>query len=714
MNILPNILTAPMAASLLSGLLAFAPNPMLSQIGLAGSMGLGGYAVATSKTDPRRQKQEKGMSTDCEVRRLKQELADVQTRIRNLSRDKKVLAAELIEVQAARAGLINKVKALETVAGDKAINPFVDICEYTQQLQTLKAQIADKDAQVAELATALEAANDGTAARVAAVKAETLLTGSTRLELEAEIEALTEDKRKLTAAYHSFDNALKSAGLKYDAELSELGGIKEAQDEKSMETIQHWKQQAANLTARISELEAEAKKPARFGGTGAADVMGNMVIDFFRSKGYEMLPHETDPDLDKGLMVSLDAKTPIDLKTAQQLMGELEVFTKTHSTPQCSYEGRYYRFRLAVNEPFRAASEAKLTSNLKRLKKAIDLANHLSIFGGSGSGKSTFLDNAIWCGRCLWPDSKLDVLDPKYPFTKWSSLKPTYKGGEATIDGVISISQTMNNRLEDATKRFDETGIVPEYPRYIFAIDEATVALTEAKRLDQVERKGEKLAVNFGASLSSLLRLGRALNVKGYFLTQSLLVSKVGLNEGDYDNTTRIYLNAMIEKALDKELKELFSENKITAIRRELQRRKDANHDYIGLVADTNRDEIFLFEPPAPGFYYEQYQAENRQENSTPLSASKGQLRTAAPKPAKPANAGVPECAADAEKCTDEAPAPAPHSSAPTPAQLRAKCPKCSEGSTELERAQPLKSGKYRFKCQNDACKTKTFSALPE
>ena len=624
MNILPNILTAPMAASLLSGLLAFVPNPMLSQLGLAGSMGLGGYAVATAQTDPRRQKQEKGMSADREVRRLKQELADVQTRIRNLSRDKKVLADELTQVQAARAALVTKVKALETVAGDKAINPFVDICEYTQQLQTLRSAIADKDAQLSELATALEAANDGTATRIAAVKAETLLTGSARFELEAEIEGLTDDKQKLTAAYRSLNTALENAGLQYDAELSELGGIKESQDKEALATIQHWKNQAATLTARINELEAEAKKPGRFGGTGVADLVGNQVIDFFVSKGIQFAAHETDPDLDKGLLVSLKPETPVDLETIKRFMGELQSATNTFSKPKCDYENRFYRFRLAVNEKFRPADEAKLTSNLKRLKKAIDLANHLSIFGGSGSGKSTFLDNAIWCGRCLWPDSKLDVLDPKYPFTKWSSLKPTYKGGEATVDGVISISQTMNNRLKLATEAFDETGIVPDYPRYIFAIDEATVALTEAKRLDQVERKGEKLAVNFGASLSSLLRLGRALNVKGYFLTQSLLVSKVGLNDGDYDNTTRIYLNAMIDKALDGELKELFSENKITAIKRELQRRKDANHDYIGLVADANRDEIFLFEPPAPGFYYSSIKPKIDRKTAHPFPPLRG------------------------------------------------------------------------------------------
>ena len=449
MTIVSNYLTAPIAASALSALLAFAPNPTLSQLGLAGSMGLGGYAVATAKADPRRQKQERGMSTDRQVRQLKQELSDVQTRIRNLSRDKKQLAGELTQTQAARAALITKVKSLQAVAGEKANTPAVDICAYKQQLQSLNDAIADKDAQIAELSTALEAANDGTGARVAAVKAETLLTGSKRFELESEINELTEDKQKLSTAYKMLNSALENAGLKYDAELSELGGIKEAQDKQALATIHHWKQQAAQLSARINELEAEAKKPGRFGGLGAADVLGNQIIDFFQSKGIQFAAHETDPDLDKGLLVSLKPETPVDLEVIRRLMGELQIATNTHSVPKVSFEHRIYRFRLANNEPFRATNQAPLNSNLDRLESTVDTANHIRIVGPSGSGKSVALDNLIWIGRCLWPDAKLDLLDPKYPFTDWSSLEPTVKGAEAVVDAVIEISERMNVRLAE-------------------------------------------------------------------------------------------------------------------------------------------------------------------------------------------------------------------------------------------------------------------------
>ena len=66
-----------------------------------------------------------------------------------------------------------------------------------------------------------------------------------------------------------------------------------------------------------------------------------------------------------------------------------------------------------------------------------------------------------------------------------------------------------------------EAANIPEYSKHILAIDEATVALTEARRLDVLERKGEKLPAQFGGSLGSLLRLGRALNFRGYSLVKA-------------------------------------------------------------------------------------------------------------------------------------------------------------------------------------------------
>jgi hypothetical protein len=708
-----NILTfisPTLIASGASALLTFAPNPLISQIGFAGSMALGGYAMADRKE--RTGKTDKAISGDRRVRDLHHELADVKHRLRLTSTDLKKRIEAHQETERARQGLIGKVKALETAIGpNKAASPLIDTCAYTRRLEALQSQLEATQERLADAEVALDNERASYESRVAKARQDALMTPSKRLELEEALGQAIADKTALTAAYHELQSALEQAGLIYDAELDQLATVKESLDGEALATIQHWKGQAMTLAARVQELEAEAKKPARFGGTGSADVTGNKVIDFFESKGIQFAAHETDPDLDKGLEVSLRPVTPCDLETIRRYMGELQVATNTHSVPKVTYSQRCYRFRLAVNEPFRTAAMPKLTSNLKRLEKAIDLANHLRIVGSSGSGKSTFLDNAIWAGRLAWPDAVFELADPKFPFTPWSSLEPKYCGAEATVDAVIAISELMEKRMDKATEAKKSGLDIPDFPRYILAVDEATVALSAAKRLDVLERKGDKVAVNFGLSLSSLLRLGRALGFKGYFLSQSLLVSKVGLNEGDFENATSIYLNAMIDKALSTELKELFTPDKLTAISREYDRRKEAGQAYIGLVADTNRDELFLFECPTPGYYYDLY----TQKNGTPVSGYIGVIPTV---PQASPKAGEPLEDNDGSHSHTEA-ASSPVEASPTTdngtiPHLTARCPECLERSDKLKQKTPLKSGKYRFKCVNKDCKTTSFSALSE
>ena len=712
MTMIPGFITPPFAASILSAMLTLVPNPLVAQLGLAGSMGLGGYSYAIA-TSPAKGKRQKGLSTDQEIRRLKQELSDVQHRVRLLTIDKKKLTTDLASSQAARSGLVNKVRLLEATSTDGTASPLIDTCEYRKQLRSLNAAIEAKDSEIAELSAALDSANDGMADRVAAVKAETLLTGSTRFQMQAEIESLTEDKQKLSAAYRSLNTALENAGLQYDAELSELGGIKEAQDKQALETIQHWKTQAAKLDARIKELEIEAAKPGRFGGLGAADVMGNRLIDFLTDNGVVMSAVETDPNPDKGLLVVLKPACHTSSIEVKNLMPRCESSLGLHSLPSVSLGNGNYHFRLAV-DPIKNAETVKLGSNLKRLEKAIDDANHLFIFGSSGSGKSVFLDNAIWLGRCLWPDAKLDLCDPKAPFTEWSSLEPTHAGSESTIDAVISMAKKMKERLADARKQHKETGVVPEYPRHIFAIDEATVAYSDAKLLDMDERKGEKLAVNFGVSVASVLRLGRALGFKGYLLSQTMLVSKLGLNNGDYGNATCIFLNGMIDRALKGDLRDLFEADDITAIEKELERRREQSQKYIGLVADANTGELFLFEMPRPGFYHDRFKAENGET----VSASRGPVHTVTHSDVKTREALQDNGAKPVEETVKAEPITDNHAALTgaltSASQPRAKCPECSEASTKLNGQKTQKNGKRRFICENDNCKKKTFSALPE
>ena len=704
-----------MLASALSGLLAFVPNPMLSQLGLASSMGLGGYALATSKTDPRRKQQERGMSTDREVRRLKQELADVQTRIRTLSRDRKQLADELTQVQSARAALVTKVKSLETVAGDKAINPFIDICEYTQQLQTLRSAIADKDAQVSELATALEAANDGTAARVAAVRAETLLTGSARLELESEVEQLTNDKQKLTAAYRSLNTALENAGLQYDAELSELDGIKESQDKEALATIQHWKQQAANLAARISELEVEAKKPARFGGLGASDVMGNQVIDFFVSKGIQFLAHETDPDLDKGLLVSLKAETPVDLETVTKFMGELELATGTFSRPKVTFSQRCYHFRLAVNEPFRTGDKVEPKTKLSRFEETLDKAMHVRICAGSGGGKTTLLNNIIHYLQVSLDNATVKLLDPK-AVDDFGAFTPDYYGAEC-VTGIQALANDLGDRVERNVAAKKAGKALPIYSPVVFAVDEAQVLYLDAQNADDsyIKERGEQapmFAKKAKGSLAKLLSLGRAYKAMGVFVTQLPQVTKVGLNEGSFDPCVNIFMAAQMDAAIDGGLEGLgLTKAQLKSLEKELTVRRSFGQEYLMLVVDIPNTDAYFVEAPRPHYYETLY---------PPILGAKSKMDRPVQNvetfgPSEVAAIHIPE------KLDGENPESTPRStSESSPVQVapntakdcdKGRCPTCDKVSLNRKGKALTKAGKARFYCENNGCEKTTFSA---
>ena len=207
------------------------------------------------------------------------------------------------------------------------------------------------------------------------------------------------------------------------------------------------------------------------------------------------------------------------------------------------------------------------------------------------------------------------------------------------------------------------------------------------------------------------MRLGRALNFKGYFLSQSPLVSKVGLNNGDFDNAASVFLNRAIDKALLTELKDLYAPEKLSAIRNELDRRRAAGQDWLALVSDPLNDEVYLVEMPARGFYHARYLAENADSSFS----AEGPNPTVPPKEGKTveplqANDGKPVGEATTLDTKGTLTTTSPQATA-APSQ---RCPKCSERTTKLKQSAPLKSGKFRFVCQNSKCDKKSFSALSE
>jgi len=726
----------------LASLLTLAPNPKVSGLGLATSMGLIGYGAADVRkhlnSNKKGNKYSKFISTD----RHLQDIGRMQNHIDELknasvnkdmeSTNKDLILTELYnrlklaeDKIPAKDSQIAQMKrdAGSQIKPDK-FNEYVaenllKENEYLSQINLLKTEI---DLLASGLAHSEEHYKSKRALENKETHQRYLLNPGKRTELENEIEGLNsrveflEENLKIYKEVHgkyveTFEN------FETDTDVSIEGIVEKASNE------------IVDLRSYIDELNNELSKeknrPSRFGGLGNADIIGNHLIDFLIREDIITDAVETDPDTDKGLLVILKPKTATSITKVKELLGSLEVALKLYSLPTVVYKNGNYHFRLAVNPLQNTPETVTLKSNINKLEKSIDLANHIRLVGASGSGKSTFMENIIWLGKCLWPDSALDLFDPKYTELKTGGLKPNRVGGQECVDAIEVLTETMEARLADSRTYLDRDIEAPDYPKHIFAIDEAAYAFKFAKQIDRREGRGSKVAATFSDNLSSLLMLGRALSVKGYFVSQSALCSKVGLNVDEFDNAVSIFLNAAIDSALNDELKDNFTKDRRAAVIKDLDRRKAQGQKYIGLVSDLNNDDLYLFESPTPSFYFDRFQRENPSlacASNTPVSKAFPTF------PVESQNHGkVNDCEAgsDLGNKTDleivgnisQLPSDFPVTSqvvSQVVSQPRGRCPKCNEGSTKLKEKAQLKSGKYRFICQNTSCNTKTFTTLPE
>ena len=153
MNILPAFIAPSVAASALAGLLAFVPNPAVSQIGLAGSMGLAGYSYAIGKTrDDKQKRPGSSVTRDREIRNLHQQLSDLQGRIRKADRERNEALKGQESARAANTATVKRLKVVQAATKSEAANsPAIDTNAYTARLNELKSDIAAKDERIENL-----------------------------------------------------------------------------------------------------------------------------------------------------------------------------------------------------------------------------------------------------------------------------------------------------------------------------------------------------------------------------------------------------------------------------------------------------------------------------------------------------------------------------------------------------------------------------------
>ena len=471
------------------------------------------------------------------------------------------------------------------------------------------------------------------------------------------------------------------------------------------------------LRAQIEELRKSNKALTfrRFDTVGTDNIMSNRLIDALAKHGstYGAFHHEREGHNGrlKVWLNMIDAP----LKRAQDALDDIEAELSLWAKPKVKVDRGMHLFTLATEKEYQKAEV--LEANLDRLEVTLERANHIRLVGPTDSGKSTFLDNLIWMGRLLWPTAIFDLLDPKAPFTEWSGdLEPDAKNLDC-VEAIEGISQKLLARFNAANKIAEQYGNdsdefrthIEKLPYHLFVLDEAQYLYRAAKSEDKKTRPQGILANMVRDSLLDCLGVGRALKVKGYFITQSAKCSKLGMNEDDFDNATSVFLGSAILNALNGELKGSYSDAKLAKVTSEYQKRKAQNQQYLALVSDVDRDDLYLVECPNVGFYHARYLT--AQERKSAIRAQADFVGTHSVE----GRTGAAERTENGqESACVSALKSAPSSDSAEPPILKAVCPGCAQTSARTKGTKANSLGKYRFHCDNSKCTKQTFSAKPQ
>lgn len=179
---------------------------------------------------------------------------------------------------------------------------------------------------------------------------------------------------------------------------------------------------------------------------------------------------------------------------------------------------------------------------------------HELIIGSTGSGKSTFIDNLINLADFNFGgNAEIFILDPKYPYTDWTSFTPQYRGLQAIdeipgfktcIDGLNDMLEVLNDRLKADTIAVDSGLPRNNFKPQIWVLDELLMVKDADSKLYQ-------------RAVETISRVGRGMGIRIMMLSQESNVLKNGLSVAGLQNFTRYYLGEAwkIESVREREIK---------------------------------------------------------------------------------------------------------------------------------------------------------------
>ena len=703
-----DITLSPLLAAILTGFTVsvVSPNRDIGTIALAGSTGLLGMVIS-----------EKLKPTDAELSDQLQRQTHLRTAAEAMANEEREKAARVRSEFNDATKLVSELRAdidrvvAQNISHKESIRGFESGQQYKayeEQIEKLNSATTEK---IALLENELVDAQNALAKNIA--KRKSVLTTVNDKNIAAQ--------STLKARIAELETELAETQAVKESNLKEAEGILTEVDATALDSIDSGNRQLEDLQLRLNRAIDDAEKlrkanaecqskldaPARFEGAGIDSQTGNSVIDFLRRRGLTLSALTFDHELDRDLQLFFRPGKDVTLDALNKLMPEMQIELRLHDVPSVDFKNGCFEIRLAVNQ---RPAKNKTVPNvpLTRLEKTLDTAIHVRIVGGSGSGKSVLLNNLMHYLEASMKGANVTLLDPK-AVDDWGKFTPRY-WGEECVEGIVDLANGLKWRVADTVKHRKAGKPAPGYDPELFVLDEAQHNYLMAQNADDsyIKERGET-APNFAkkakGALAGLLSLGRAYDAIGLFVTQLPQVSKVGLNDGSFDPCVNIFLGSQIDNAIDSFLPGSgFIDTKCKALEKELALRRKLGQQWVTLVADLPKTEAYLMECPAPGYYHSLYSGIS---GTSPNPGNVGEKRESPATTVMEDGEGLGD---GKELVSDSQAIPATPTADKT---LSAHCPGCKHKSAKLYESKPAANGKYRFSCENNACKKKTFRAMP-
>jgi uncharacterized membrane-anchored protein YhcB (DUF1043 family) len=661
-------------------------------IGTAGSIGYLASSLLTS--DERKKVQQAITRTKKQLdtrehelsTRFKNATAELQQQLQQAiaDRDKAVAdsKARLAEIASQRQQLLNEAKM---VMGDELRRQFE--AEYQAKFEQKTADFDRREGEFyhaeGELCDQIEALQT-----VVEQNEEYL-----RLEFDKETSAQVEQ--------------FKGRYQKLQGQIAQYGEVIQTASSEAMEELKQKDLLIAKLKGQVELLNA----PKKYRGNSHDDKTANKVLEFFLDRGIGVEAEDWQRHYHQ-LKVLLFPKGG-KLAELALLADDLQLALGLYARPTVTIEGSC--FSIVCDTDAKVAAKVEIIEPpLSKLEAVIEAANHIRIAAPTGSGKSVLLDNLLWLSQLIWPGAKLDLLDPKYPFTEWSGLMPTFKGADC-IDGIQLIAAECDRRLSEATQIVDNGGEIPDYSPHIIAIDEQEQLYQDARNLDATEPGKTVYAQTVKGSLLKGLKVGRALKIKTFYIMQSILCVKAGMNQDDFDNSLNIYLGNNITRALDGEMDGPFTNAQLSVLKAEYAKRKELGQDYLMLISDPNTAKAFIMRSPQPSFYRDQFNRASTKKTDSGktavlapstehvLSAENAETQASQLAPGSVLNGASGGAALSAQASTELAPESAPLS---VLLERGTNCPDCGHHSNVYKRKKPTTKGEVTVTCKTPRCES--------